>query len=181
MQEKKEMVNNKQITERGTKQNTFNGFFDHFSNKASVWTGSPYAFIIALIAVIAWAISGPVFNYSDTWQLVINTSTTIVTFLMVFLIQQAQNKDTVALHLKLDELISANKFASNRLVDIEELDEEDLKKLKDFYISLRGNIKSEKEVHESHSIDQEEKTIKVTKNVKMKENISKTKDDKKNK
>lgn len=181
MPAKKQVAKAKTIAENETKAAGFKGFFDHFSNKAALWTGSPYAFIIALIAVVAWAISGPVFKYSDTWQLVINTSTTIVTFLMVFLIQQAQNKDTVALHLKLDELISANKFASNRLVDVEELNEEDLKKLKDFYVSLRGNIKGEKEIHESHSIDQAEGTIKVTKNVKMKENISKAQKNKKSK
>ncbi|HET8574450.1 MAG TPA: low affinity iron permease family protein [Edaphocola sp.] len=181
MSAKKQIVNTKTIAEKETKASGFKGFFDRFSNKAALWTGSPYAFIIALVAVISWAVSGPVFKYSDTWQLVINTSTTIITFLMVFLIQQAQNKDTIALHLKLDELISANKFASNRLVDVEELNEEELKKLKDFYVSLRGNIKSEKEIHESHSIDQAEGTIKVTQDVKMEENISKSQKNKKKK
>jgi len=184
MSAKKQVVKAKTIAKEETKAAGFKGFFDRFSNKATLWTGSPYAFIIALIAVITWAITGPVFKYSDTWQLVINTSTTIVTFLMVFLIQQAQNKDTVALQLKLDELISANKFASNRLVDVEELDEEDLKKLKEFYVSLRGNIKGEQEIHESHYIDKVEGTmgaIKTTQDIKMKRNISKTKKNKKNK
>jgi low affinity Fe/Cu permease len=97
--------------------------FDKFSHLATKYTGSSYAFLIAVLILIIWAISGPYFNYSDTWQLVINTGTTCVTFLMVFLIQQAQNKDTIAIHLKLNELIAANKYASNRLVSIEDFTE----------------------------------------------------------
>jgi low affinity Fe/Cu permease len=130
-------------------------FFDTFSNKATKWTGSPFAFIIAFVAVIIWACTGPLFHYSDTWQLVINTSTTIITFLMVFLIQQSQNKDTVALHLKLDELLAANTSTSNRLIDVEDLNEDELEKLKDFYKTLRGNIEQEEEIHETHSIDEQ--------------------------
>ena len=99
-------------------------------------TGSPAAFIIAFSIIIVWIVTGPFFNFSDTWQLVINTGTTIITFLMVFVIQQAQNKDTMALHLKLNELIAATKGASNRLMDIEDLTEQELKALKIFYVKL---------------------------------------------
>jgi low affinity Fe/Cu permease len=180
MAKKTQVTETETIIEEGKKRKGLKAFFDRFSNKATIWTGSPYAFITAFIAVIAWAATGPIFKYSDTWQLVINTSTTIITFLMVFLIQQSQNKDTVALQLKLDELISANDLASNRLVDVEELNEEDLKKLKKFYSTLRGNIKHEKEIHESHSIDQvknEEGNIKVTtkEEIKVKRDNTKTK------
>ena len=90
-----------------SKQNKLSKAFDRFSTKATKATGSPAAFIIALTVIVAWAISGPIFKYSDTWQLVINTGTTIITFLMVFLIQQSQNKDTVAMQLKLNEIIAA--------------------------------------------------------------------------
>ena len=99
----------------------FARFFDRFSCRVTRATGSPAAFLIALLSVIIWAVSGPVFQFSETWQLVINTGTTIITFLMVFIIQQAQNKDTVAIHLKLNELIAATKGASNRMIDVEDL------------------------------------------------------------
>jgi len=131
-------------------------FFERFSNKITSWTGSSTAFGIALGIVIGWALSGPVFNYSDTWQLVINTGTTIVTFLMVFLIQKAQNKDSKAIQLKLNELVSANQQASNRMVDIEDFTEEELDLLHKFYEKLASKTKKESDVHLSHSIDQAE-------------------------
>ena len=130
--------------------------FDRFSGRVTVVTGSPWAFIIALLVIIVWALSGPVFNYSDTWQLVINTGTTIVTFLMVFVIQQSQNKDTMALQQKLNELIAANKNASNRLIDVEDLTEEELVLIKDFYVKLSSISKKEKELQRSHSIEEME-------------------------
>ena len=98
--------------------------FDTFSKYVTRFTGSPVAFISAFFIVIIWALLGPVFGFSDTWQLVINTGTTIITFLMVFVIQQSQNKDTVAIHLKLNELLATSKNASNRLIDIEDLTED---------------------------------------------------------
>ncbi|KRB12346.1 hypothetical protein ASD87_11585 [Achromobacter sp. Root170] len=101
-------------------------FFDRFASQVTKRAGSPVAFGIALIAVVVWAFSGPAFGFSETWQLVINTGTTIITFLMVFLIQQSQNKDSEALHLKLDELLIAVKGADEQLVDAERLDEEKL-------------------------------------------------------
>src|SRR5882757_2074643 len=99
--------------------------FDKFSSKVTNAAGSPTAFISAFLIIILWGVTGPVFRYSDTWQLAINTGTTIVTFLMVFVIQQSQNKDTKALHLKLNELIACNQGASNRLIDIEDLTSEE--------------------------------------------------------
>lgn len=100
--------------------------FDRFATRVKRWTATPVTFGLALMAVLAWGLTGPVFGYSETWQLVINTGTTIVTFLMVFLIQQSQNKDSEALHLKLDELLIALKGADEGLVDAESLDEDKL-------------------------------------------------------
>lgn len=117
-------------------------------------SGSTAAFIIAFFIIIAWLISGPVFHFSDTWQLVINTGTTIVTFLMVFLIQRSQNKDSIALHLKLNELIVAQEIASNRLVSVEDISEEDLKVLQKFYRHLADKTSNELTVQESHSINE---------------------------
>jgi low affinity Fe/Cu permease len=136
------------------KESLFSKLFDTFSNKVTKATGTPSAFIIAFFIIIVWGITGPVFHFSDTWQLVINTSTTIVTFLMVFVIQQSQNKDTMALHLKLNELIAVNKEASNRLIDVEDLTEDELKVLKKFYIKLAGLAKSNNDLHSTHSIDE---------------------------
>ena len=130
--------------------------FDRFSKKVTVITGSPWAFILAFFIIIIWCISGPIFNYSDTWQLVINTGTTIVTFLMVFVIQQSQNKDTMALQLKLNELIAASEKASNRLIDVEDLTEEELVMIKRYYIQLSDISKKEKELQCSHSIEEME-------------------------
>lgn len=128
--------------------------FDRFSTAVTRVTGRPVAFILAVIIVIVWAASGPLFDFSETWQLVINTGTTIITFLMVFVIQQSQNKDTVALHLKLNELIAANKNASNRLIDIEDLTEDELIALKTFYIQLSELAEKDAELFSTHSIDE---------------------------
>lgn len=130
-----------------------NNLFERFSNAATKFTGSSSAFIIALLIVIVWAVSGPLFHYSETWQLVINTGTTIITFLMVFLIQKAQNKDGKAIQLKLNELIAAHERASNRMVDIEDLTEQELDQLHKFYVKLSSLTKQETDIHCSHSID----------------------------
>lgn len=119
-------------------------FFERFSDRVVCITGSPGAFITASLLVIVWAVCGPLFNYSETWQLVINTGTTIVTFLMVFLIQKTQNKDSKAIQIKLNELIASYEKASNRLVDIEDLTEEELDKLHKYYEKL-GQLSQEKE------------------------------------
>ena len=112
------------------------------------------AFIIALSVIFVWIITGPLFHYSDTWQLVINTGTTVITFLMVFLIQRTQNKDSRALHLKLNELIASLKGPSNRLIDIEDLNEEELNTLHKYYRHLAVMAKKEADLTESHSIEE---------------------------
>jgi low affinity Fe/Cu permease len=112
--------------------------FRHFARKSSAVLGTAWAFIGALIIIAVWGLTGPVFNFSDTWQLIINTGTTIVTFLMVFLIQNTQNRDAKAMHLKLDELIRAIEGARNRLVDLEKLSDEELKKLEEQFTRLRN-------------------------------------------
>jgi low affinity Fe/Cu permease len=111
-------------------------WFPMLARWASTTAGSPLTFGIALLIVVVWAVTGPLFHYSDTWQLVINTGTTIVTFLMVFLIQSTQNRDTQALQIKLDELIRVTKGAHNLLIDLEELDDEQLEQLRQTYERL---------------------------------------------
>ncbi len=132
-------------------------FFERISNKITCWTGSPWAFILAFSTVLIWGISGPIFHFSDTWQLVINTGTTIITFLMVFLIQKTQNKDSKAIQLKLNELLAASRFASNRMVDIEDLTEEELDTLHKYYQKLSDVAERDDDIHKSHSIDSAEK------------------------
>lgn len=136
-------------------------FFEKFSNKITNWTGSSTAFGIAFGIIIIWGISGPIFGYSDTWQLVINTGTTIITFLMVFLIQKTQNKDSKAIQLKLNELVAASKKASNRMVDVEDFTEEELDLLHKFYQKLSEKAKKEDDIHKSHSIDNAEELQKA--------------------
>ncbi len=103
--------------------------FSSFAQKTALWTGHPVAFLLAVAVIVVWVVTGPMFNYSDTWQLVINTSTTIVTFLMVFLIQNTQNRDTLAIQLKLSELVLAMKEADNEFASIEDLTDEELQEL----------------------------------------------------
>ena len=119
--------------------------FDRFASAVSRWAGSPASFCLALVVVVAWAVSGPVFGFTDTWQLVINTGTTIVTFLMVFLIQQSQNKDSKALQMKLDELLFAMKGADDDVIDAEDLDEESLDKLARHYAGLAKHARTKQE------------------------------------
>jgi low affinity Fe/Cu permease len=127
-------------------------WLERSARAVTVWTGSSQAFAGAVGVIIVWALLGPVFHFSDTWQLVINTGTTIVTFLMVFLIQNTQNRDAVAIHLKLDELICAMKGARNQLVDIEELSDEELEKLRrEFRRLSAGTTDSHPYVRDSDS------------------------------
>ena len=128
-------------------------FFERFSNAATSATGSSAAFFTAISVIIIWAITGPIFGYSDTWQLIINTGTTIITFLMVFLIQKSQNKDSKAIHLKLNELLASHQGASNRMVDIEDLTEEELDHLHKFYVELSDLAEKEDDLTCTHSID----------------------------
>lgn len=113
-------------------------WFDHFAGSSSTAAGSPWAFAIAASVLVVWAVSGPLFGFSDTWQLIINTGTTIVTFLMVFLIQHSQNKDSRALQIKLDELIAATEAANDRLIDIEDLTDEELEQIHRRFARLAG-------------------------------------------
>jgi low affinity Fe/Cu permease len=129
---------------------------ERFSLKTAAYSGSSWAFIIAVSVVIGWAITGPLFDFSTTWQLLINTTTTIATFLMVFLIQRSQNKETQAIHLKLNELVAALHGASNRLVDVEDLSEEELRILHRHFQRLAQVAKNESDLTKSHSIEEAE-------------------------
>jgi len=128
--------------------------FEAFSKVITAWTGSTAAFGCALAVIEFWSLLGPVFGYSDTWQLVINTGTTIVTFLMVFLIQRAQNKDSLAIHLKLNEIVAALAGASNRMVDVESLSEKELAQLHRFYSELATLCRKEQDLTISHSVEE---------------------------
>ena len=123
-------------------------YFGRFAQWIARAMGHPLAFVLAVLIIVGWALSGPFFGYSDTWQLVINTSTTIVTFLMVFLIQNTQNRESVAVQLKLDELIRSNKAAHNALLDLEDLEEDELDRIRADYERLaaqaRGELKRRK-------------------------------------
>src|SRR5687767_10599130 len=127
------------------------GWLERVSGAVTAWTGSSVAFAWAAGAIVVWAALGPIFQFSDTWQLVINTGTTIVTFLMVFLIQRSQNKDALAIHLKLNELVAALQGASNRLIDVEDLSERDLRTLHAHFAQLARRAAEEADVAQSHS------------------------------
>ena len=143
-----------QESKRKNGNNHFKKKFEGVSAAVTRATGSSKAFLIALGVIAIWGISGPIFNFSDTWQLIINTGTTIVTFLMVFLIQQAQNKDSLAIQLKLNELIAAEERASNRLIVVEDLSQDELEVLKKFYIRLSQLAREGNDLHSSHSVDE---------------------------
>ena len=127
---------------------------EHFSLKATAFAGSSWAFAMALAVIVIWVVTGPLFGFSDTWQLVINTGTTIVTFLMVFLIQRAQNKDSRALQLKLNEIVAAIEGASNRLIDVESLSESEIEVLHQHYGELAKLSGEDADVRQSHSIEE---------------------------
>jgi len=140
-----------------TKSSEKRGFAVRFEKVAAIITkvtGSSTAFLISVCIILLWAVSGPLFHFSDTWQLVINTGTTIITFLMVFVIQQSQNKDSLALQLKLNELIAAEERASNRLIDVEDLTQAELETLKKFYVKLSDLAEKENDLFSSHSVDE---------------------------
>ena len=144
----------------GMKQNQrshgFKLWFERMAVHITKIAGSSAAFSIALLVIVAWAVSGPIFKFSDTWQLVINTGTTIITFLMVFVIQQSQNKDSLAIQLKLNELIAAEERASNRLIVVEDLSQDELELLKKFYVRLSQLAREGNDLHSSHSVDEAE-------------------------
>jgi low affinity Fe/Cu permease len=132
-------------------------WFESFSHRVTQATGRPLAFIVAFAVIVIWALTGPIFGFGDTWQLVINTGTTIVTFLMVFLIQQTQNKDTKAMELKLNELVAATQGASNRLIDVESLSEEELDTLHSYFEELVKLATKDRSMTESHSLEEAER------------------------
>jgi low affinity Fe/Cu permease len=130
---------------------SFSTWFSSFAARTSQIVGSPWAFVGAIGIIIAWAITGPMFHFSDTWQLIINTGTTIVTFLMVFLIQNTQNRDAKGIHLKLNELVHALKGAHNELIDVEKLTDEELKKLDEYYDRVRKECERRDRAKTKHS------------------------------
>ena len=137
-------------------RSSFELALENAARKVTNWTGSTSAFALSVSVVLVWILTGPLFHYSDTWQLVINTGTTIVTFLMVFLIQRSQNKDSLALHLKLNEIVAAMKGASNRLIDVEALSERELHALHTHYQTLAQMAKRDIDLLCSHSVEEAE-------------------------
>src|SRR4051794_30776036 len=129
-------------------------YLENFSKLVCRWTGGSSAFAMACGIIVVWLISGPFFHYSDTWQLVINTGTTVVTFMMVFLIQRSQNKESLAVQLKLNELVAAMQGASNHLIDVESLSEEELKVLHDHFRRLVEMSRKDEDLGKSHSVDE---------------------------
>jgi low affinity Fe/Cu permease len=127
---------------------------ERFSYQATRATGTSVAFVLAVMIILVWGITGPLFHFSDTWQLVINTGTTIVTFLMVFLIQRAQNKDALAIHLKLNEVVAALEGASNRLIDVEDLTEPEIDALRSYYKRLIELAREDDNLTTTHSIEE---------------------------
>ena len=136
------------------KRNVVSALLEKFSHQATKATGTSLAFVLALTTILVWGITGPLFKFSDTWQLVINTSTTIITFLMVFLIQRAQNKDALAIHLKLNEIVAAMEGASNRLIDVEDLSEPEIDALHKYYKRLIELAREDDELTTTHSIEE---------------------------
>ena len=136
------------------KRNAVSEFLEKFSYQATRATGTSVAFVLAVLVIVVWGITGPIFHYSDTWQLVINTGTTIVTFLMVFLIQRAQNKDALAIHLKLNEIVAAMEGASNRLIDVEDLSEPEIDALRKYYKRLIELARTDDVLTNTHSIEE---------------------------
>jgi low affinity Fe/Cu permease len=128
--------------------------FDRFAGAVTRLAGTPWAFALAFLSIVLWGATGPIFRFSANWQMVVNTGTTIVTFLMVFLIQQSQNKDSLAIHVKLNELLAAHELASNRVVAVEDMDEADLAALHAFYCELALLAEKEGGVKRSHSLDE---------------------------
>lgn len=135
-------------------QNSISRALEQLSYQATKATGTSLAFMLALAAVLIWLATGPIFHYSDTWQLVINTGTTIITFLMVFLIQRAQNKDALAIHLKLNEIVAAMEGASNRLIDVEDLSEAEIQALRKYYRRLIELARKDDVLTNTHSIEE---------------------------
>ncbi len=140
-------------------------FFENLAAKVTTASGSTGAIIGAFASILIWAAFGPVFHYSETWQMIINTGTTIITFLMVFMIQKSQNKESLAVQLKLNELVAAHEFASNRLVDVENMTEDELKTIQKYYAKLKTATEKEESLQISHSIDEAAQMHEVKKEI----------------
>ena len=138
------------------KPSSLNVRLEQMSTAVTRWAGSTQAFAVALVIIVVWAAMGPIFRFSDTWQLVINTGTTIVTFLMVFLIQRSQNKDSLAIHLKLNEIVAVLQGASNRLINVEDLTEQEVATLHRHYQTLAEIAKRDTTITASHSVEEAE-------------------------
>jgi low affinity Fe/Cu permease len=143
------------------KRSGFGAVCERISTSATAWTGSTPALVAAISMLFLWLLTGPAFHFSDTWQLVMNTITSIITFIMVFLIQRTQNKDSLALQLKLNELVAAMHGASNRLIDVEELSEDELKVLHRYYQRLTEMAKTDEDLGKSHSVEEAQQRHKV--------------------
>jgi low affinity Fe/Cu permease len=139
-----------------TKTKAISRMMERLATAVSHWAGSTSAFGLAFAVIVVWGVTGPLFHFSDTWQLVINTGTTVVTFLMVFLIQRSQNKDSLAIHLKLNEIVAAVEGASNRLIDVESLTEPELNTLRHHYARLAQMAQQDVNLTQSHSIEEAE-------------------------
>jgi low affinity Fe/Cu permease len=135
--------------------------FARFAGRVTAWSGTTLAFCLALGLVAVWGLTGPLFHYSETWQLVINTGTTIITFLMVFLIQRAQNKDSLVLHLKLNELIAAHKGASNRLINAQDFSEEEIHLLHRYFTVLAERARQDHDLGRTHSVEEAEENHEI--------------------
>jgi low affinity Fe/Cu permease len=142
---------------RGPSRKNGGSLLEHLAGRATQWVGGRWAFVLACGTVVVWAATGPIFHYSDTWQLIINTGTTVVTFLMVFLIQRSQNNDSRAIQLKLNELVAALDGASNRLIGAESLSEAELEVLSRHYKALVTRAMEDAVITESHSVDEAER------------------------
>jgi low affinity Fe/Cu permease len=144
----------KNPTESDKKKGGFRLTLERLSRASTEWAGGAWAFGVAFAFVVAWAVTGPVFHFSDSWQLVINTVTSIVTFLMVFLIQRAQNRESKAVQLKLNEIVAALKGASNRLIGVENLSEDELRTLHEHYLRLIERAGNDTDIHKSLSVEE---------------------------
>jgi low affinity Fe/Cu permease len=142
---------------RDAKSRGVEAALERFAHRITEWVGGSWAFAVAVAVIVIWGLTGPLFGFSDTWQLIINTGTTIVTFLMVFLIQRFQNKDAQALHLKLNEIVAAVNGASNRLINVEDLSEAEVRALHRHYQKLVEMAKNDAEISKSHSIEEAER------------------------
>ncbi len=137
-----------------SKFNAISRLLERFAVATTTWVGSSWAFMIALVLTVVWLVSGPIFHYTDTWQLVMNTISSIVTFLMVFLLQRSQNKESLAMQLKLDELLAAKRGASNRLISIEDWPEEEVRELHRRFQQLAERVQNGAPAMSCHSIEE---------------------------